>query len=218
LVLKLDLQDVQIIEALQQDGRMQYKDIARKVGLSLPTVRARIKRLMDLGVVRKFTIIVDPDKIYGKVRAFCLFQAHPGGIQEVCGKLEAMKEVRELYLTAGSQAIAAKVEVSSIGELGQLMTERLQEVPGVSGASCLVITTTKKEEYGAFVEPDVAIQYKCDFCDGSIVGKPHVEFIQGGRYYFTGKECAEAYKNKLKEKGKKVPVGRLLGSVAGEQT
>ena len=216
MVLRLDLKDVTIIEALQEDGRMQYKEIARKVGVSLPTVRARIKRLVDVGVIRKFTVIVDADKIYGKIRAFCLLQANPGSIHEVCSKLDAMKEVREVYLTSGPHAVTAKVEVNDIGELGRLMTERLQELPGVSSVSYVVITTTKKEEYGAFVEPDVAIQYKCDFCGGSIVGKPHVEFIQGGRYYFTGKECAEAYKNKLQEKGKKVPLDRLLGPVSHE--
>lgn len=214
MVLKLDALDVGIIEALQQDGRILYKDIAKKMGVSLPTVRARIKRLMDLGVIRKFTVIVDADKIYGKIRTLCLIEAQPGSIEKICTKLSSMKEVRENYVTAGSHAVAAKVEVNDIGELGRMMTEKLQELPGVSGVSCLVITQTRKEEYGAFVEADVAIQYKCDFCGGSIVGKPHVEFIRGGRYYFTGKECAEAYKRKLEEqKEGTISPNKLLRSV-----
>jgi hypothetical protein len=125
-----------------------------------------------------------------------------------------MREVRETYVTAGSHAVTAKIEVNEIGELGRMMTEKLQELPGISVISCLVITKTTKEEYGAFVEPDVAIQYKCDFCGGSIVGKPHVEFIRGGRYFFTGKECAEAFKRKLEEqKNGRTSPDKLLGSV-----
>jgi Lrp/AsnC family transcriptional regulator for asnA, asnC and gidA len=103
LVLKLDTLDVGIIEALQQDGRILYKDIAKKMGVSLPTARARINRLMDLGVIRKFTVIVDADKVYGKIRAFCLIQARPGKIEEICEKLGSMREVRETYVTAGSE-------------------------------------------------------------------------------------------------------------------
>ncbi len=63
---KLDELDASIIELLQRDSRMMYKDIAEKTNVSLPTVRARIKRLLDLGVIKKFTIVVDADKISGK--------------------------------------------------------------------------------------------------------------------------------------------------------
>ncbi len=41
------------------------------------------------------------------------------------------------------------------------------------------------------------IQFKCEFCGAPIFGKPYIEYIDGGRYYFNAEECAMAYKQKL---------------------
>lgn len=194
--IQLDKNDVQIIEMLQNDGRIMYKDIARKVGVSLPTVSSRIQRLTELGVIKKFTVIVDPDRIYGKVRGLLLLQVDPSNVEDAAAKLSSMKEVREIYMTAGSSPLAVKVEARDLDELGQLASKKLSGIKGVTSCSCLVITKTGKEEYGASVEADVMIQFKCEFCGAPIFGKPYIEYIDGGRYYFNAEECAKAYKHR----------------------
>lgn len=202
--MQLDKMDVQIIETLQGDGRIMYKDVAQKVGVSLPTVRTRIQRLIELGVIKKFTVIVDPDRIYGKVRGLILLQVDPSNVDEAMAKLSSMKEVREIYMTAGSSPLALKVEARDIDELGQLTSKKLSGIKGVTGCSCLVITKTGKEEHGASVEADVMIQFKCAFCGAPIFGKPYIEYIDGGRYYFNAEECAKAYKHKKVHKEEEV--------------
>ncbi|MFQ6087157.1 MAG: Lrp/AsnC family transcriptional regulator, partial [Candidatus Bathyarchaeia archaeon] len=67
--IRLDKVDAGILKFLQRDGRMMYKDLARQLGVSLPTIRTRIKRLRELGVIQKFTVVVNPDRIFGKTRA-----------------------------------------------------------------------------------------------------------------------------------------------------
>lgn len=194
---QLDNVDVQIIEMLQADGRVAYKEIAQKIGVSLPTVRTRINKLVELGVIKNFTVIVDPDRIYGKVRGFVLLQVQPADVEEAMARLTDMKEVREIYMTAGSNPITVKVEARDLDELSKLTSRKFSEVKGVTGCSYLVITRTGKEEYGASVEPQTMIQFKCEFCGAPIFGKPYVEYIDGGRYYFNAEECARAYKQKL---------------------
>ncbi len=194
---QLDDIDIRIIETLQADGRVPYKEIAHKLSVSLPTVRARISKLVELGVIKKFTVIVDPDRIYGKVRGFVLLQVQPADVEEAIIRLAGMKEVREIYLTAGSNPITVKVEARDLDELGKLASRKFSEVKGVTGCSYLVITRTGKEEYGASVEPQTMIQFKCEFCGAPIFGKPYIEYINGGRYYFNAEECAMAYKQKV---------------------
>ncbi len=195
--LQLDNVDVQIIEMLQADGRVAYKEIAQKIGVSLPTVRTRINKLVELGVIKKFTVIVDPDRIYGKVLGFVLLQIQPADVEEAMTRLTDMKEVREIYMTAGSNPITVKVEARDLDELSKLTSRKFSEVKGVTGCSYLVITRTVKEEYGASVEAQTMIQFKCEFCGAPIFGKPYIEYIDGGRYYFNAEECARAYKQKL---------------------
>ena len=198
--MQLDSTDVKIIEMLQHDGRVMYKDIAQKAGVSLPTVRVRIQKLMELGVIKKFTVIIDSDKIVGKVRAMLLVQAEPSHIEEAVEKLSAMKEVREVYTVAGSNPIVVRVETRDMIELGEIGSKKLSKIEGVIGYSTLIITRTAKEEYGGSVEINSMVQFKCDFCHAPILGKPHIEYIKGGKYYFNAEECAKAYQNKKVEK------------------
>ncbi len=200
MVIRLDRIDAGIIELLQSDGRMMYKDIARQTGVSLPTVRARIRRLTDLGVIKKFTVIVDPDKIRGKIRTILLIQANPPEVEQVLAKLSEMKEFREVYGVAGSFTILAKAEVSDIAELGKLTAEKLLQVKGITNINSLLITKTPKEEYGATVLPEDVVVYKCDFCGLPIEGKPIVEWIDNVRYRFGAEVCAAAFKEKLLKK------------------
>jgi len=58
-VVDIDRIDLEILALLQEDGRKSLVDIARAVGLTHPSVRARIKRLVDSGVA-KVSALVDP--------------------------------------------------------------------------------------------------------------------------------------------------------------
>lgn len=74
-----------------------------------------------------------------------------------------------------------------------MTTKRLPSVEGIVGVSCLVLTKTAKEEYGASVVPSSMVQFKCEFCRAPILGKPLIEYIDSGKFYFSGEECANAY-------------------------
>jgi Lrp/AsnC family transcriptional regulator for asnA, asnC and gidA len=190
---------------LQEDGRMLYKDIAQGVGVSLPTVRSRIQRLVELGVIKKFTVIVDADKILGKVRGVVLLQVSPSEIEKVMARLTSMKEVREVYKTAGSSPLVLKVEARDLDGLGQLVSNKLSGIDGITAASSLIVTKSGKEEYGASVEADAMVQFKCSFCNAPILGRPYIEYIDGGRYYFNAEDCATAYKQRLRKGQKQAP-------------
>ncbi len=192
---ELDSTDVQILEMLQSEGRIMYKDIAAKTRLSLPTVRARIERLREWGIIKKFTIVLDPNKIAGLVRAYFLVEVDPPQVEEVTAKLSAIKEVREIHQVAGSYSLVLKMEARSIQELGDLNTKRVADVDGITKCTCLTITKSPKEEYGVTVEPNTAVQFKCDYCHSTILGRPYVAYIGGGRYYFNSEKCAEAYQS-----------------------
>ncbi len=201
-LMKLDRIDVAIVEILQKDGRRMYKEIAEELGVSLPTVRARVKKLVELGVIKKFTVIVNPDKIVGKIRTLLMIQANTANLQDVIKRLSELKQIREVYVVAGGYTLAAKGDFRDVSELGEITSKVLPSIPGLQGVTCSVITDVPKEEYGSAVEPEAVVQFKCEFCGSLIFGKPVIEEINGGRYFFSGKECAEAYRERLGAKKK----------------
>jgi DNA-binding Lrp family transcriptional regulator len=67
--MRLDPIDAQIISMLQNDGRRSYSEIADSVGRTEVTIRRRVKRLIDEGYIKRFTVVLDPLKIGRKIRA-----------------------------------------------------------------------------------------------------------------------------------------------------
>jgi len=197
--IKLDELDVGILKLFQRDGRMLYKDVASHLNVSLPTIRARVKRLRELGVIKKFMVVVDPDKIFGKIRAVFVIEGKTPELESIGAKLAEMEEVREVFLTTGAFGIIAMVEVDNIVELEELITRKIAEIPNILDAKTSVVVKTLKEEFGISVKPEAVVQLRCAFCGGIIVEEPYVEEINGVKYYFHGKACADGYKEKLRK-------------------
>lgn len=198
--IRVDNLDAKIIELLQDDGRMLYKDIADKVGVSLPTVRARIKRLTEVGLIKRFTVALDSDKIAGKVRGVLFAKVHPSDAQELARALSSVAEVRTAHFVAGEKQLFLEVEADDLQSFNRLILEKLPKEAGLNDISAHVIIQTVKEEYGVTLKANSLLQYRCNFCHTLIHGKPLLKHYYGGKYYFSGEECAEAYKKILDEK------------------
>ncbi|SVD12421.1 uncharacterized protein METZ01_LOCUS365275, partial [marine metagenome] len=69
-VFKLDQVDRDILAMLQQDGRISASNIAQEIGMSIPAVADRIKKLQETGVIMGFTAILDHRKAGLDVCAF----------------------------------------------------------------------------------------------------------------------------------------------------
>lgn len=192
---KLDRVDVSIAELLQEDGRMMYKDIADRVGVSLPTVKARITRMTELGVIKKFTAVLDGERLAGFVRSFITARVGAGASSSVDLELSKLREVRSAHHIAGDKQLLLDVQSDDPRHLDELF-EKLSGL-GLTDFSVFVVTRTVKEEYGAKVKLDAAVEFRCRFCDCVIYGKPVVRLIHGGKYYFSGEECARAFEEQL---------------------
>ena len=74
----LDDVDQRILTALAADARVSLKDLARAVGLSSPSVSERVKRLEERGVIRGFTVDIDPRALGYQLQAIVRIRPLPG--------------------------------------------------------------------------------------------------------------------------------------------
>jgi DNA-binding Lrp family transcriptional regulator len=63
MVVALRTTDILVLKALINDGRKSFRQISREAGISTPTVKARFNRLVNMGVIKSISPIVDPDKV-----------------------------------------------------------------------------------------------------------------------------------------------------------
>lgn len=141
----LDSTDAHILRLLQADGRMKRKDVADAVGLSLPSVSERMKKLEERGVIAGYHAVVDAKRVGVDVAAFVRVavdgSAHYAAFVEAAA---AMPEVQELHAITGEGSHLLKVRVRNTSALEALLGA-LQRLPGVHGTQTSIVLSTPKE-------------------------------------------------------------------------
>lgn len=148
----LDEIDNQIISMLQEDGRRSFSDIAKDVGRTEVTIRRRVKRLKDVGYIKRFTVVLDPMKIGKSIRAIIRVKTEMKQASAIARKLQRFKEVNEAYFLDGACGLIMTVTVDDFTELHQFLEKRLGSIEGVGDAeTCIVLEEIKS----AFSTPGV---------------------------------------------------------------
>lgn len=119
----LDAKDRQILALLEADGRRSNSEIARLTHLSAPTVAERIARLRDIGVIRGFTVRIDPAKVGLPVSAVVEFQPRSMQDENALNAIIHHRAVRTCYRVTGSSFLTMVVRVPSSNALQDLLTE-----------------------------------------------------------------------------------------------
>lgn len=182
---RLDEKDMEILRILVEDCNVKVKDVASRVGLSIPSVRARIRRLVKLGVLRGCRANVDQGKL-GVITALLVVETRsPERILDVTGD-----NVEKLYYSTGREVAIAMVKVLSLTELERVATM----IEGNLGSKVNVIVLDGILKESTWIpESSVPVVYKCDFCGAPITGRPYIVEWHGRILYFTNEKCAKAY-------------------------
>jgi len=106
LLEKFDDVDLQIIKLLQEDSRMSFNKIASKLGISVGTAYNRIKSLEDKGVLKGYTVLVDPVKLGYGMTAIVLIQAEGAHLVDVENEVAKIDNVISVYDITGDFDIA----------------------------------------------------------------------------------------------------------------
>ncbi|MHA2431405.1 MAG: Lrp/AsnC family transcriptional regulator [Promethearchaeota archaeon] len=113
----LDEKDKKILEMLIEDSRRPYHEIGTKVELSESTVRKRVIRLQEDGVIEKFTIKVCREEERCIYAFITLLPKNQSEIKELIRETQILPQCEEVYFLAGECGILVKVNVPEITEL-----------------------------------------------------------------------------------------------------
>ncbi|MBS3793623.1 MAG: Lrp/AsnC family transcriptional regulator [Candidatus Thorarchaeota archaeon] len=142
--MELDTIDKKIIEMLKEDGRRSYSEIAEHVDRTEVTVRRRVNSLLEEGVIRRFTIDVDPLKIGRRIRTIIRVKVAMKEASALAEKVKSLEEVTEAYILDGSCGLMLKVVVDNLSELRQFLENRFGNLPGVGEVeTCIVLEDIK---------------------------------------------------------------------------
>ena len=113
----LDSTDWKILRHLQQDARLSYNELGRRVGLSAPATTERVRRLEEAGIITGYNAQIDPTKVGMPLLALIHVRCDQGSCLLRTSTLEEFPEVLEMYKQSGSQCAVLKVALTSLRHL-----------------------------------------------------------------------------------------------------
>jgi len=116
-----DAIDQLLINALMEDSRRSLKALAQISGLSAPSVSERLRRLEQRGVLRGYTVEVDPRAFGYQLQAIVRIRPLPGQLQEVERQIIAIPEFTECDKVTGEDCFIARLHVRSMEQLDTLL-------------------------------------------------------------------------------------------------
>jgi len=145
-MLQLDETDRAIIAHLQYDGRMPFTDIAAELGISEGSVRRRVKRLVDSGVLQ-IVGIVEPQYLDWQAAGMIGVTVQAGQVDAVAHQIAQFPEVSYLFMASGGFDLFVEVYCRDREHLASFLSQKLQRVPGVGRTETFMILKMYKLSY-----------------------------------------------------------------------
>jgi len=143
----LDELDRAILRILQDNGRASYSEIARRLGVPESTVRLRVRKLVEKGIIRKFAALINPFKAGYSIVAFIAVDVEPGKVKRAAEELIKLPEVDVLGIATGAHDILMQVTVRDLQELEEFLIEKLGRIEGIRSTETSILTSVRKWGY-----------------------------------------------------------------------
>ncbi len=111
--------DMRILEALQQDGRASYAELARTVSMSPSALTERVRRLEERGVITGYSAVVDPERLGLDILAFVRLRYPTSNYKPFHDLVAATPEIIEAHHVTGEDCFILKVVARSMRHLEQ---------------------------------------------------------------------------------------------------
>ncbi len=119
----LDAPGWELLRALQEDARLSFSELGRRVGLSPPAVAERVRRLEEAGIITGYHAQVNTEKIGFALMAYIRMSSaceHWGRLSALTRELP---EVLECHRISGEDCFLLRVVVSSVPHLEALINQ-----------------------------------------------------------------------------------------------
>ena len=131
----MDDLDRQILDILRRDARTPYTEIAEQVGTSEGTVRNRVERLLDDGIIERFTVSTRTGNIKAMIEVSVKVNVHTTEISE---RMAEWDQVDFVWQVSGEEDVVLVVDAADTGAVNQLIT-RAREMDEVENTKTRLI-------------------------------------------------------------------------------
>ncbi len=136
---ELDDLDKRILKLLQFNCRLSFAELSRELDIPEATVRFRVNRLVEDGIITRFAALVNPAKVGMKVSGAILLKIDPAYLEEACKQLVSFSETLYLFQSTGEYDVVSVIVARDMDHLNNLV-KNTKMISGVKDARVSVTT------------------------------------------------------------------------------
>lgn len=146
--IRLDNYDRNILQALQEDGRISFTNLGKQVGLTTPPCIERVRKLERDGFIKGYSANLSAQRLGVGLVVFVqvsLDRTSKKAFEDFRTAIKRLRSVQECYLVTGSFDFLVKARVKDMAAYRDLLEEELLGLPGVSDSTSIAVMETVKE-------------------------------------------------------------------------
>src|SRR5439155_945599 len=116
-----DHKNIEILKLLQRNPRMSIAELARKIRMSNPAAKERVRRLENSGVIAGYRLELDPKAAGHDITAFVRIRPLPGHLPKISALAQQIPEVVECHRVTGEDCFILKVHLPEIASLDRVL-------------------------------------------------------------------------------------------------
>jgi DNA-binding Lrp family transcriptional regulator len=142
----MDETDVKILKNLLSDARMSYRKVAEEIGVSPPTVLARVEKLESDGIIRSYSTLLDHEKLGYDLTAIIEITATKGKIVDLERQIAKFPNVCAVYDITGLTDMVVVAKFKNRKELSNFVKKDIS-LPYVERTNTHIVLITVKEDF-----------------------------------------------------------------------
>ena len=138
----MDAIDRQILDFLQKDGKITAKEMATNLNLTPTPIYERIKKLEQIGIIKKYVALLDADLLNQGLTVFmniCIKEHQKEHRNKFISQVEILKDVTEFYHTSGSYDFLAKVRFSNVKEYRNFLVDKIASIENIGDIDSQIV-------------------------------------------------------------------------------
>lgn len=196
--MSLDENDINILNVLQRNGRLSFRQVSEKVKVSVPTVSSKVGSLERLGVIKGYHAVLDPERL-GQLSTIVTVKAKPSELPMIVEHFEMDEQVRQMFYLSSGRILLICTFTGP--HLINDFAARLGSVPEIQEYDIANVINVVKELDRAVVAPGLNVVFQCSLCNRDIRGEPIRVRDNGKESYFCSSRCFNASRSQNERSG-----------------
>lgn len=142
--MEIDRLNKRILQLLQRDGRITYKDITKEMDRAESTVRERISFMEEQGIIEGYTAIINKPRVGLNCSAIVYARVQPTQFDEISNKLKLVNGVLQIYHTSGEKNMSFFITATDYDELNRIIKNKITPL-GINDMDISIIMKAIRE-------------------------------------------------------------------------